>query len=343
MPHTLDTDRANLLIVDDDVTVIQILAKALVGIGSVRYALNGADALRLAETDPPDLVLLDAHMPGMSGFEVLEAMRAKPLFEDVPAIFITSHSSQEMEEEGLAKGAADFIAKPFHPAIVAARVRTQLRLKRALDRLRQLSSTDGLTGIANRRALDETLLHECKRAQRGNTPLSVILLDVDHFKRFNDTYGHGAGDEALIAVANAMLEATNRPADMVARYGGEEFSVVLPGTEGPGALVVATKLMQKINEQRIPHTGSESEFLTVSIGIACFDSSSHGWDDSAERRRESTTDATANEFACALLKIADQALYAAKQAGRAQAVLGRYNRGTEFLGVSDRLDPPESS
>lgn len=329
MPHLLDTDRANLLIVDDDVTVIQVLAKALAGIGNVRYALNGADAMRLAESDPPDVVLLDAQMPGMSGFEVLEAMRSRPELEDIPAIFITSHNSQEMEEEGLAKGAADFIAKPFHPAIVAARVKTQLRLKRALDRLRQLSSTDALTGVANRRALDEALLKEFKRAQRSSTPLSVILLDVDHFKIFNDTYGHGAGDEALIAVANAMLEATNRPADLVARYGGEEFCVVLPGTDGSGALAVAAKLMQKVSDRQIPHTGSASGLLTVSIGIACFDSSSHGWDESTDRLRESTTDATANEFTSALLKIADQALYAAKQSGRAKAVLGRDSSATE--------------
>lgn len=335
MPITLDTARANLLIVDDDVTVIQVLAKALIGIGSVRYALNGADALRLAESDPPDVILLDAHMPGMSGFEVLEAMRSKPILEDVPAIFITSHSSQDMEEEGLAKGAADFIAKPFHPAIVAARVKTQLRLKGALDRLRQLSTTDPLTGVANRRALDETLLQECKRAQRSNAPLAVILLDVDHFKRFNDTYGHAVGDEALIAVASAMLEVINRPADLAARYGGEEFSMVLPGTDGNGALAVATRLMRKLSERQIRHSGSESGLLTVSIGIACFDQSSHDWGESPERCRERSAD----EFASAMLKIADQSLYAAKQAGRANAVLGRYNCSTEIHGISARPNP----
>lgn len=326
MPVTLDTDRASLLIVDDDVTVIQVLAKALGGVGSVRYALNGADALRIAERDPPDVILLDAHMPGMSGFEVLEAMRSIQQLENVPAILVTSHNSQEMEEEGLAKGAADFIAKPFHPAIVAARVKTQLRLKRALDRLRQLSSTDALTGVANRRVLDETLLQECKRAQRGNTPISLILLDVDHFKIFNDTYGHGAGDEALIGVASAMLEATNRPADLVARYGGEEFSIVLPSTYGLGAVAVAEKLMQKVADRKIPHSAAEHGYLTVSIGIACFDSNSEGWNDLAEHRRESATDAEASGFANALLKIADQALYEAKRAGRANAVLARFHR-----------------
>lgn len=322
MPHTLDTDRAKLLIVDDDVTVIQVLAKALAGIGSVRYALNGADALRLAESDPPDVVLLDAHMPGMSGFEVLQAMHTKPALQDIPAIFITSHNSQEMEEEGLAKGAADFIAKPFHPAIVAARVNTQLRLKRALDRLRKISSTDALTGVANRRALDETLLKECKSARRSKTPLSVILLDVDYFKSFNDTYGHSAGDEALIAVADAMQQTANRPADLVARYGGEEFSVVLPGTDSSGALTVATKLMEKLAEKQISHSGSPSGILTVSIGIASFDAqNSQEQGESPELLLENAADATAQVLSTSLLQIADQALYAAKQSGRAKAVV----------------------
>lgn len=328
MPHTLATDLANLLIVDDDVTVIQVLAKALAGVGSVRYALNGTDALRLAESDPPDVVLLDAHMPGLSGFQVLEAMRLNPALEDIPAIFITSDSSQGMEAEGLAKGAADFIAKPFHPAIVAARVKTQLRLKRALDKLRQLSSTDALTGIANRRALDEALLQECSRALRSKYPISVLLLDVDYFKMFNDTYGHGAGDAALIAVANAMLEATNRPADLVARYGGEEFSVVLPGTQGSGALAVATKLMQLMCQKQVPHSGSPSGLLTVSIGIAAFEPNANGWYEQNESLRGNAPGEAARDVASALLKTADRALYSAKQTGRSKVVLEQLHRVT---------------
>ncbi|MDP4078494.1 diguanylate cyclase [Acidovorax sp. A1169] len=329
MPHTLDSDHANLLIVDDDITVIQVLAKALAGIGSIRYALNGSDALRLAEQETPDLVLLDANMPGMSGFEVLGAMRSQPQLEDVPAIFITSHSSQEMEEEGLAKGAADFIAKPFHPAIVAARVRTQLRLKRALDRLRQLSSTDALTGVANRRTLDSTLLLEYKRAQRHLTPLSVIMLDVDHFKRFNDTYGHGAGDEALVGVAGAMLSSTNRPADLVARYGGEEFAVVLPGTDGAGAMAVATTLMHNVAQLKIPHVASATGFLTISLGICSFDQNSQSWHASAEERRDNAASAQAQVCATAMLNVADQALYAAKMGGRSR-VVSHFFHGAPF-------------
>ena len=325
MPHLLDSGPASLLIVDDDITVVQVLAKALAGIGSIRYALSGADALRLLEQEPPDVVLLDAHMPGMSGFDVLGAMRSHPQWEDIPAIFIASDSSQGMEEEGLAQGAADFIGKPFHPAIVAARVRTQLRLKRALDRLRQLSSIDALTGIANRRTLDETLLRECKRSQRSRTAIAVLMLDVDHFKRFNDTYGHGAGDDVLVQIARALERSSNRPADLVARYGGEEFTMVLPDTDGDGAMAVASTLMANVAQLKIPHSASATGFLTVSIGIGCFDKASDHWHQAPSDLREPSTTSTL-VCAKALLATADQALYAAKQAGRARAILERCNQ-----------------
>ncbi len=330
MPYSLDSDSATLLIVDDDITVIQVLAKALAGIGSIRYALNGSDALRLAEQEPPDVVLLDAHMPGMTGFEVLGAMRTHPLLEDVPVILITSQNSQEMEAAGLAKGAADFIAKPFHPAIVAARVNTQLRLKRALDRLRKLSSTDALTGVANRRTLDESLRQECMRAQRNRDPLSVIMLDVDHFKRFNDTYGHAAGDEALKAVAQAMQASANRPADLVARYGGEEFAAVLPGTDGSGAMTVSADLMQNVAHLKIPHVASETGFLTVSVGIGCYDQGSRIWDKASDGQGDPIVSPVPAVCATALLNTADKALYAAKQAGRARASILRW-QGEEVI------------
>lgn len=300
MPHLLDSGPASLLIVDDDITVVQVLAKALAGIGSIRYALSGADALRLLEQEPPDVVLLDAHMPGMSGFDVLGAMRAHPQWEDIPAIFITSDTSQGMEEEGLAQGAADFIGKPFHPAIVAARVRTQLRLKRALDRLRQLSSIDALTGIANRRTLDETLLRECKRSQRSRTAIAVLMLDVDHFKAYNDHHGHPAGDACLQIVAAAVAENVRAPIDFVARYGGEEFVAVLPGATHEVALQVAERVRQGVMDKALPHSASPTaRVVTVSVGVAT--SASPGTDcPDADR----------------LVGRADRALYEAKRGTR---------------------------
>lgn len=317
MPETIDSNSANLLIVDDDITVIQILGKALHGIGRVRYATNGADALALLLREPPDVVLLDAEMPGMSGFDVLSTMHKQPALEHVPVIFVTSHSSQEMEEEGLALGAADFIAKPIRPAIVLARVKTQLRLKQALDRLRKLSALDALTGIANRRTLDEVLMIECKRAQRARSALSVLMTDVDHFKRYNDTYGHGPGDQVLIAIANALQACTSRPEDLVARYGGEEFAVVLPNTDSAGALKVAQTLLAYIQALQMPHSGSDSGCVSLSIGIATFDKDCPHWaEEAADLRDGASTSSTT--CSTALLSAADQALYAAKQGGACQ-------------------------
>lgn len=324
MSDLIDAHSATFLIVDDDISVIQVLAKTLKGMGHVRYATNGGDALRLAAQDPPDVVLLDAEMPGMSGFEVLSALRSQPRLAHVPAILITSHSSEEMEEQGLARGAADFIGKPFRPAIVAARVKTQLRLKLAMDRLRQLSSIDALTGVANRRTLDESLMIECKRTHRSRHPLSVLMLDVDHFKYFNDTYGHGAGDEALTRIAHAMQTSTNRPADMAARYGGEEFVLVLPDTDGAGATTVARKVMENVGKLQILHGASSTGMLTVSIGIGCFDQESDHWGAPPQAMR-ATPRSTPLDCATALLSTADQALYEAKAAGRARLALKRFN------------------
>ncbi|MBY0410847.1 MAG: diguanylate cyclase [Burkholderiaceae bacterium] len=324
MPDLIDPTSASILIVDDDVTVIRVLAKTLAAVGRVRYAVNGADALRLALQEPPDLILLDAEMPGMSGFEVLSTIRTQPTLEHIPTIFITSLSGEDMEEKGLASGAADFIGKPFRPAIVAARVKTQLRLKLAMDRLRTLSSIDALTGVANRRTLDESLMIECKRARRSRTPLSVLMLDVGHFKRFNDTYGHGAGDDALIAVAGAMRACTNRPADLPARYGGEEFALILPNTDGAGAMTVATSLMANVAQLKIAHVASATGFLTVSIGIGCFDKESAHWANSPEGLRD-VGECSPSACANAMLTTADQALYSAKASGRAVTVLKRFD------------------
>jgi diguanylate cyclase (GGDEF)-like protein len=312
----------SILLVDDDTTVIQVLSKCLAGLGRLRFATSGEAALRLAREEVPDLLLLDAEMPGMSGFEVWEAMRHDPLLCEVPVIFVTSHSEEAMEAKGLALGAADFIAKPVRPAIVAARAKTQLRLKLALDRLRKMATTDGLTHCANRRVLDERLADEWSRTVRTQRPLSVLMLDVDHFKKFNDLYGHPCGDQALIAVVQALQRSACRPGDLVARYGGEEFAVILPDTDQAGARVVADKLDQEIGKLGIAHSASDSGFLSVSVGVASFDGSSTGWE-GANTRMQSEGAPPAGMTVERLLAIADTALYAAKQAGRARSSFAR--------------------
>lgn len=313
---TLNFDNVSLLLVDDDPMAIHTLAKALHGLGRQRFATSGLAALQLAREAPPDLILLDAEMPGMGGFEVCKALGADPALSHIPVIFITSHNEEASEEAGLSLGAVDFIAKPIRPAIVAARVRTQLQLKMASDRLRALVMTDGLTGVANRRALDEALAREWHRACRTGHPLSLLMLDIDFFKRYNDLYGHLQGDETLKAIAHTVRTIVARPTDLVARYGGEEFLLLLPETDGAGARAVAQQLLDKMETLAIPHADAPLRHVTVSIGVASVDVASHGWplQEAARRGPSPPQPLTATE----LLQMADKALYAAKQAGRAR-------------------------
>src|ERR1700724_305216 len=172
----------NVLLVDDDLGAIQVMGRILAGVGKLRFATNGQDALRLARDSTPDLILLDAEMPGMSGFELLKTLKAESSLADVPVIFITSHSEAGFEVSALDMGAADFIAKPLRSSRVLARVRTQLRVKYMADELRRTATTDALTGVANRRQFDESLGREWLRAQRCGDPASLVMIDGDHFK-----------------------------------------------------------------------------------------------------------------------------------------------------------------
>ncbi|BCG23675.1 diguanylate cyclase response regulator [Pseudomonas tohonis] len=299
----------SLLIVDDDTSAIRILSKAIGSLGKVRFATNGPDALRAAQEQRPDLVLLDAEMPGMGGFEVCERMKTEMELRDVPVIFITSHTEASMEEAGLALGAVDFIGKPIRPAIVNARVKTHLHLKLAMDRLNLLAQTDGLTGLANRRFLDQTIEREWLRTRRNGQPFSLLLMDIDYFKRYNDRNGHLQGDQCLIAVAHALRACINRPADLVARYGGEEFAVLLPETDHVGACRIADQLGDGVRHLNIPHPDSPHGNVTVSIGVASFDEESPSWPHSSESNEVVPNIAR-------LLEFSDAALYEAKEAGR---------------------------
>jgi PleD family two-component response regulator len=266
-----------------DLTSIAMLRRTLGEVGQLRFATSGVDALRLARQRVPDLVLLDVEMPGMTGFEVCTAMKQDPLLRDVPIIFITSHDALEEEVTGLSLGAADFIAKPLRAPLVIARVRTQLAMKAMADALRRAATTDGLTGLGNRRLFDERIEGEWARCHRSLAPLSLLMIDVDCFKAYNDRYGHPAGDQCLAAVAGAIGSAARRPGDLCARYGGED--------------------------QHLPHsTSTVSDHVTISIGVATFQAPSDG--DDAGVRQAPARDARA------LIAAADQGLYAAKHAGR---------------------------
>jgi diguanylate cyclase (GGDEF)-like protein len=315
----LPSAAGGVLIVDDDSGAIQLVAHMLSGMGPLRFAMRGEDALRLVRESLPDVVLLDAEMPGMSGFDVCRALKADPDTADAPVIFVTSHSEVAWELEGFAIGAADFITKPVSEPLLRARVGTQLRMKRLTDELRRLSTVDQLTGVANRRRFDETLNNEWRRATREG-PLSLLMVDVDHFKAFNDTYGHPEGDVCLRDVATALERTCLRPSDLVARYGGEEFSIILPHTTAAGAAHVAQRVLAAITALGVPHARSPvAPHLTVSVGVgttAGSESLSRGFDAVPSKK-----DTVVPPAAVDLVRAADRALYAAKRAGRARAAV----------------------
>ena len=299
----------SILLVDDDPGTIQLIGRILAAVGNVRFATNGKDALRLARDAVPDLILLDAEMPGMSGFELLKTLKSESFLADVPVIFITSHNEAGFEVSALDMGAADFIAKPLRPSRVLARVRTQLRVKRISDQLRRTATTDSLTGVANRRQFDELLEREWLRARRAAQPISLLMIDVDHFKLYNDLFGHPKGDDCLRRIAQALRSACKRPADLVARYGGEEFVILLPQTPRYGAEHIAQQVLASVAALGIFHEDSQTtHYVSVSVGIACFDDVSAGWDRQVLKASD-------------LVLAADKALYSAKNAGRAQAKL----------------------
>src|ERR1700691_1585872 len=180
----------NILLVDDDVSAIQLMSNILLDVGNLRFATNGEDALRLVRESPPDLILLDAEMPGMSGFKLFEAFKLESALTDVPMIFVTSHSEAGFEVSAFEMGAADFTAKPFRASLVKARVKTHLRLKHMADELRRIATIDSLTGVANRRQFDDSLEREWSSTLRAGDAVSLLLVAVAHFKLYKERYGH---------------------------------------------------------------------------------------------------------------------------------------------------------
>lgn len=300
-PETLPP--ARILIVDDDPVMVRVLARILAPMGEILFATDGESALRMVRERSPDAVLLDVEMPGMSGFDVCRAIKADPSNADLPILFVSGHTDIETEAKGLEVGAVDYIMKPPSPPIVRARTRTQLVLRERTRQLLRLASIDGLTGLANRRSFDETLDQEWRRARRNRTPLSLALIDIDFFKRYNDHYGHQAGDDCLKTVATTLAHAAERPGEIVARYGGEEFAVVLPLCDATTARGLAEKMRKRVADLALPHAGSLiGDHVTISCGVATV--------------MGDTDQSGAMPDEAALITAADQALYAAKEAGR---------------------------
>jgi diguanylate cyclase (GGDEF)-like protein len=321
-----------ILIVDDTPANLDLLSRMLKDRFRVRAATSGRRALATARTYAIDLVLLDVDMPEMNGFEVCRELKADPATREVPVIFVSALDAAIDKVAAFEAGGADYVTKPFQVDEVMARIEYQLRLARltrdlarkndelgrayedvrriageledtnrqlaiANVRLRALSYLDGLTGVANRRRFDEALDEACAAANEVGAPLSLVLIDLDHFKKLNDSQGHQDGDEALRAVAALLTEQTESRGGLAARFGGEEFAWLLPGIALEAATTEAESLRARVRDAGIRHDGSDSGIVTASLGVSSAVGSS------------ALTPA-------ALVAAADAALYRAKSGGR---------------------------
>jgi len=259
--------RPTVLVIDDEPLYQELIADILCDDYEVLVAESGVIGLQIAMNNVPHLILLDLMMPGIDGYAVFRCLKADRRTCEVPVIFITGKCHVEDETKGLRMGAVDFIAKPINPDLVRARVNTQITFKLMRDKLAMLAATDGLTGLANRFHFDSMLAYEYARHQRSGKELSLIMLDIDQFKAFNDAYGHISGDECLRAVAQAMKKTVSRATDLVARYGGEEFVVLLPETSLNGAVLLAEKIRNCIGDLALPHRDSSAGHVTASLGV----------------------------------------------------------------------------
>jgi diguanylate cyclase (GGDEF)-like protein len=316
-----------ILVVDDSADSRALIQRFLEQEGHRNFLMAGSadEALRQLGADGSptapavELILMDLELPGMNGIEACRRIEGDPRLRDIPVIVVTASSENESLPAAFQAGAADYLLKPINALELAARVRSVLRLKREMDQrkereaellevtyrlahakseLQRLSSVDGLTGLTNRRHFDELYANEWKRAARDGASLSVILSDIDHFKRYNDRYGHLAGDDCLQRVAGALRDAVQRPGDCIARYGGEEFIAMLAGTDSPGARAVAESMRLAVETLRLEHADSPtSSHATVSLGVATLIPDNAG-------------------SPVTLVAAADEALYEAKNAGR---------------------------
>ena len=336
-PARLAAD-GTIMIVDDEPINIKVTQKylKLAGYQHIIGVTDSRTVLSRISEDHPDVVLLDIMMPEVSGLEILERIRADGRWAYLPVIMVTAAADEQTKVQALELGATDFLGKPVNGTELVPRVRNALLVKANHDYLKHYAKelerqtrlleaqiaqarTDALTGLANRRALDEELLRRFSECRRTGSPLSVMLLDVDHFKTFNDTYGHRAGDEALRVIAGALRGAM-RQMDLVTRYGGEEFVVILPGTAIDGARLVAERTRQDISQTAFRYDGKDFS-LTVSIGVAQL---------------------MPNEQISRMLQRVDRAMYASKEAGRDRT---HWHDGHSIRPVLDEpaMDPPPRS
>ena len=292
----------SVLIVDDEKSNLVVLTHLLSREYTIYTAKDGRDAINKAGTLLPDIILLDIIMPEMDGYEVLATLKNSEETRDIPVIFITGLDSGEDEEKGLALKAADYIIKPFRAATVKLRVGNQVQIVNQLRTIKRLSMIDQMTDIPNRRNFDDRLNMEWLRAIREKTPISLLMIDVDKFKTYNDTYGHQQGDVALQTVAKVCAQTIKRPGDFAARWGGEEFAVLLAVSDTKGALTIAEQIRTNVESAAISHPDGGVTKVTISIGV-------------------NTEFPDCNSSLDRFISRADSALYTAKEKGRNRVCL----------------------
>lgn len=323
----------NILLVDDAEEMRMLITRQLrkAGYDKVIEAASAGEAFSILGLDRDDktiadidLIVMDIVMPEIDGIEACRRIKEDNRFEDVPIIMITALADKGILQLAFNAGAMDYITKPVDKLELIARVRSSLRLKDEMESrrererellvmsrklaaanqiLQRLSLLDGLTGIPNRRRFDEVIAHEWKQAMRSKQPLSMVMIDIDHFKAFNDHYGHLTGDDCLRKVALAMSGILKRPTDFLARYGGEEFAAILPMTASDGAGAIAESMRTGVVDLAIPHDhSSAASWITISMGVTTL-----------VPRRGMTP--------AMLISAADQALYEAKAGGRNRIVV----------------------
>ncbi|WP_019604346.1 diguanylate cyclase domain-containing protein [Teredinibacter turnerae] len=287
-------------------------------------AKSGEEALQIVDTTPVDMIIMDVEMPGLDGFETTRLIREWLGEHWVPIIFVTGLAEDANLREGIDVGGDDYLVKPVNQVILSAKIRAMeriLNMRNELNRLNeelvQLSQRDSLTGLFNRRTFEEKSTEVWRHATRSQQPVTVILMDIDYFKLYNDEYGHQAGDRCIRMVANALHRCLNRPNDIVARYGGEEFIALLPNTPIEGAQHVTELIRETVEEMHIKHRGSKmSDRVTVSLG-------------------STTTNFTTAIDLNRLISQADRALYEAKNDGRNRATVTLHSPEATVLVVDD--------
>lgn len=317
-----------VLIIDDSELIRQKLEQTLRQqriFDHFLHAESGIDGFKLLLAEPVDLILCDLIMPGIDGFKFLSLKLSRPEFKEIPVIMLTGEEDIKAKVRGLEAGASDYLTKPFHPEELIARVKVHLKIKSLQDELREkhvrlenLTRTDELTGLCNRRFFMEQLRQEFSRCHRYQSAMAFAMVDIDHFKSVNDTYGHLAGDKALVSVAQ-MLAKSLRGQDTMGRYGGEEFGILMPETDAEGAQICMERCRRAIESTAVALEQTNLK-ITVSIGVVCMPLPG------VERLE-------------GMIALADEALYQAKDGGRNRVVLAELNSQIGTNTHKDTVEP----